>query len=194
MASLIAGSALLGATALSLGSNVLFSTANIRSFVSDKISFVAPCNITEYSSDDYVVTDHPTEMGVLISDHMFALPKRVEIELIYSISGNNYALKSLGSAIGIGGKPRTMEQYYKDFLKLQASRVPFDITTGKRQYRNMVINHLGNITKVDSENCLKLQISARSVIIVKSKVQDTSNSVDNANLSGTSNQGQVQAK
>ena len=195
MAGLIAGSALVGAASLSLlGSTSLFKTTNTRMFVGEKISFFAPCNLSEQSFDDFVVTDHPTELGSPISDHMFALPKRVDIELVYSVSGNNYLLRSAGSLIGIGSKPKTIDEYYKDFRKLQESRQPFDITTGKRQYKNMVITHLGNITNASFENILRLQISAREVLIVKSKVTNTNNSNDAANLSGTSNQGTIQAK
>lgn len=193
MAGLISSSALLGAGALNLvGSTALFKSANTRTIVGSKIGFYAPCNIVERSSDDYSITSHPTELGIQISDHMFRLPKRLEIELVYSVSGNSYILRTAGAALGIGTKPKTIKQYYDDFRTLQSNNELLNITTGKRQYSNMVIESISNITDVTSEDLLKLSIRFRELIIVKSKTTISNNT--DPNLSSTSNQGTVQAK
>jgi hypothetical protein len=193
MTGFVAASSLLGAAGLNaLGSNTLFKSSNTRTIVGKDISFYAPCNITEISNDDYVITDHPTEMGARISDHMYALPRRVEINMVYSVSGNFYLLKTVGAAFGIGSKPPTIKQYYDNFLKLQSNKELIDITTGKRQYKNMVIESISNITDVNYENSLRLTIRARELIIVKSKVTNTNS--NDPNLSGTANAGTVQAK
>jgi hypothetical protein len=172
MANGLASTAFLAAPVVSsfVGSNTLFKSTNDRLFKSKNIAFKAPCNISERHSDDYVVTEHPTEFGVLISDHMYALPQRVDIEVAYSVSGNNYALKKIGAAIGFNDAPMTLHEYYDKFLMLQASRSPFNITTGKRQYTNMVITNITETTDSNTENLLRLNIQCKQIIIVKSYV------------------------
>ena len=194
MAALVAGAALTAAVGLNF-TDALFSTNNERSWKSKTIKIKAPCHITEEMDDDYTVTDNPTEMGTLISDHMFAQPKRVNIELVYSISGASYALKAVGAALGYGSTPSSVKNYYDQFLSLQASRTPFDITTGKRLFKNMVITSIKNRTDVSSENYLRLSITAREVIIVKTSVKtDPAYQKDAANTADPVNNGNVSLK
>lgn len=170
-------SSILGNSSLATGLNIfqssllptMFKTSNTRSFKSKNISIIAPCNIQEKHSDRFQVTEHPTEMGVLISDHMYALPQRVEIQVGYSLSSGINALKQLGSFLGVSSSPKSLKDYYNAFLKLQSDRIPFDITTGKRQYKNMVIEDIEETTDKMSENSLFLTLRCREVIIVNTE-------------------------
>ena len=145
-----------------IGSNTLFQSSNKRKFASIK----APCTISEQHVDQYVVTNQPTEAGVQISDHMYAVPQRVDIEIAYSQSSQFYMLQSLGALAGIGTKPDSLIDYYHRFLAIQAFRVPFDITTGKRKYKNMVIESIEETTTERTENLLRIRLRCREVIIV----------------------------
>ena len=68
------------------------------------------------------------------------------------------------SALGIslGTSPK---EIYQQILDLQASRVPFDVTTGKRQYSNMLIRAIDVTTDRTSENVLMCVLTLREVII-----------------------------
>lgn len=94
----------------------------------------------EHHRDQLVITDHPVERGAAISDHAFKLPVEVEMRCGFS-----------NSSAGIEGY---VQAVYQEFLFLQASRVPFDMFTGKRQYSNMLIRSLEVTTDERSEHAL----------------------------------------
>jgi len=178
-----------------VGTNTLFKSTNTRSFKSSTVKIVAPCNITEKHSDHYVITEHPTEMGVLISDHMYALPKRVEIQVAYSLAGGVNALKSVGALLGVSKSPKSLQDYYNLFLKLQSDRNPFSITTGKRQYQNMVIESIEETTESKTENLLMINLRCREVIITNtSSYTDTSLQADAPNTASPVNNGTQQTQ
>jgi hypothetical protein len=113
----------------------------------------APCTISEHHDDDLEVSDHPVELGAEVSDHAFKRPVRV------------------GVVIGWGaGLLLPLSLIYQQLLDLQASAKPFDIVTGKRSYKNMVIASIAVTTDVDSENILLIRLSCREVIIVQTQV------------------------
>jgi hypothetical protein len=178
-----------------IGDTVLFRTSNIRAYVSGAVSIVAPCVISEKSDDNYVITEHPTEMGVLISDHMYALPKTVDITIAYSISGGYNALKAAGALIGASSSPLSLEQYYANFLQLQSDRIPFEITTGKRRYRDMLIENISNTTDTNTENMLMINMRAKQILIVNTKTTpDKAYQKDSANTAAPDSRGTLQLK
>ncbi|MFJ6322257.1 MULTISPECIES: phage baseplate protein [unclassified Rhizobium] len=108
--------------------------------------------VEEHHRDQLVITDHPVERGAAISDHAFKLPVEVEIRCGFS-----------NSSAGIEGY---VQAVYQEFLYLQASRVPFDVFTGKRQYSNMLIRSLEVTTDERSEHALYVVAALREAIIV----------------------------
>ena len=54
------------------------------------------------------------------------------------------------SLLGLSPK----ELYHQELLNLQRNRIPFDVTTGKRIYNNMLIKTLEVTTDKSSENVL----------------------------------------
>ena len=173
-----------------LGDNILFKTSNERSFKNSTTSIIAPCTISERHEDQYVITEHPTEMGVLITDHMYALPKTVDIQLAYSLSHGINALKAVGALISASKSPVSLEDYYKQFLKLQSDREPFSIVTGKRKYTNMLIENISNVTDGTSENMLMLSIRAKQILIVNTSYTTNSKyQKDAANTASPNNNG-----
>ena len=178
------------------GQFTLFSTqaANIRSFgkasnfVKGQSSllyfgvggaFAAPAVVREHNVDQYQITEHPVINGTNITDHAYALPRRVDIEIIYSVStGSTNGLKAITSAaanaldvvslpfgLTIPTSPVSIKDYYEAFRTLQRSLVPFDITTGKLKYTNMLIESIEENTSEKTENLLKLYIRCKEVKI-----------------------------
>lgn len=145
----------------------LFQSVNIREFKSPTIYIKARCAISEKHIDRYEVTRHPTEMGVLISDHMFALPQEVQIQVGYSVSSNPFgAFQTAGAYLGLTDSPQDNADFYEQFLVLQSNRIPFTITTGKRQYKNMVILSIEENTEARTENSVFLNLHCQEIIIV----------------------------
>lgn len=128
------------------------SLANSRQFAS---GFTALITLSEQSTDNLTITDHPVEDGSKISDHAVMQPKVVRINFAY------------GANLG-----ESLNDMYEKVLKLQSDKQPFDIVTGKRKYKNMLIESISNTTDSNSENCLNLEISCREVIIVYSEIKE----------------------
>ncbi len=139
---------------------------------------VAACTIEEDHDDELELTDHPVELGASVTDHAFMRPVGVRI------------------TIGWGaGQIQPLSQIYAKLLALQASAVPFDIVTGKRKYRNMLITSLGTQTDSDTENTLRVVLSCREIIIVQTLVTTMPPAANQANPQNTAapqNSGTVQ--
>lgn len=139
---------------------------------------VAPCTLQERHSDTLTLTNHPVELGAQITDHAFKNPVEVDI------------------TIGWGaGSTTPLPQIYQQLLDLQRSAVPFDIVTGKRKYKNMIIVSIGQTTVSDTENSLIIYLSCREVIIVETQVTTmapAANQANPQNTSGVQNTGTVQ--
>lgn len=117
--------------------------------------------VDESHVDELTVTDHPVEQGAAITDHAFKNPAQVTVRYGFGESGG------LLSFTGAGGDPKTI---YDQLLQIQASRVPFDLVTGKRSYQNMLIKTLAVTTDAANENVLSVSATLREVIIVETRV------------------------
>jgi len=110
--------------------------------------------IEESHTDETEITDHPVEQGASVTDHAFLKPATVTIR-----AGASDAGKSSSS----GDRPCV--EVYQRLLELRASREPFDLVTGKRVYKNMLIKSLGVTTDKDTENVLMVTAELRQVIL-----------------------------
>lgn len=113
--------------------------------------------IEESHEDSLEITEHPVEQGAAIHDHAFKKPETVTIR------------GGVSDASDSGGEKASVE-FYEKLLELQKKREPFDIVTGKRRHKNMLIESLSVITGPDTENCLVFTAECREVIIVKTQV------------------------
>jgi hypothetical protein len=141
---------------------------------------VIPDVVTEESHmDNLAITEHPVEMGAPISDHAYLRPAEVKVRMAWSPSSpaipgflGSLLPVSAGLVSGVNqlfnGGGNYLKEVYEELLALQASRQPFDLTTGKRDYRNMLIESLAVETDKEKENILFVSISFREVIIVRS--------------------------
>jgi len=109
--------------------------------------------VEETHTDELEITEHPVQQGASITDHAFKLPSSVTITAGASDAGGND-----------GGDKRSVE-VYEALLKLQGSREPFDLVTGKRTYKNMLIKSLSVTTDKDTENILLVTAELKEIIL-----------------------------
>lgn len=141
--------------------------------------------VEEQHEDTLEITEHPVEHGASISDHAFMKPAAVTIRAGISDGSGSVAGEKAGVSV------------YEALQALQKARQPFDVITGKRKYRNMLIETLTVLTDADSENALVVTADCREVIIVKTQtafVPPRSRHRNAGKTGGTANKGQKQAK
>ena len=176
--------ALLGNEASTVSAQLGFAFTGLAFFNVRNIGgFIADVTLSERHRDQMVITNHPVEQGTTISDHAFKLP----IQLVINVGYSNSSIRSIGTVaigavttisnvLGSGslsainpGDFNYVKQQYQNFLTLQQNAIPFSVTTGKRQFNNMLIEYISEQTDEKSENSLFLEIGLKEVIIVSSQ-------------------------
>jgi hypothetical protein len=132
---------------------------------------VPDCAIEEVGRDDLQITEHPVELGAVISDHAFKKPQEVTLRWAWSNSDPaHFSFSNLlnQNASGFGSlfSENFVIDTYKNLITLQKQRIPFTLYTGKFKYANMVIASLGQTTNAASEYSLMTVIVCREVITV----------------------------
>lgn len=105
--------------------------------------------LNESTNDTLTITKQPVQQGASITDHAYKEPTLFSTDILFR---DNPEL--------------SLSKVYQQLLDLQSSRVPFDIVTPKRIYRNMLIAVLGMTTDKSTENILKITASFQEVILV----------------------------
>lgn len=178
------------AASIGLGSLLIKPRRGFFPTVGPSIS--AQITIEEIHHDELEITEHPVEQGAAIADHAFKRPAEVIIRCMWSNSpGGPGGL--IGAAVGVGatlGGPiignvlaagstiraaqslltgnaaDQVKQIYQKLLALQVQRIPFDVSTGKRNYKNMLFRSLAIETNPKTENALSVVAVCRQVILV----------------------------
>lgn len=109
--------------------------------------------VEETHTDELEITEHPVQQGASVTDHAYKLPAKVSITAGASDCGG-----------GDGGDRRSVEAY-ESLLKLQDEREPFDLVTGKRTYKNMLIKSLTTTTDQKTERVLLVTAELQEVIL-----------------------------
>lgn len=140
--------------------------------------------LSESTNDTLQITKHPVQQGATITDHSFIMPTSLSMNIQFKpsltddlltggISGAiggvlGAASNALGDVFGVtGGSAGPLAKAYKKLLELQASRLPFKITTPKRIYNSMLIASLGLTTDKRTENVLSISATFEEIIIVQ---------------------------
>lgn len=125
-------------------------------------------NIEEIHTDTLEITEHPVERGASIADHAYKKPAEVVLRCGWS----NSSLKALLGIItgffagGTMSKADFVSGVYSQLLQLQESREPMSVTTGLRQYDNMLIRSLVATRDQKTAHVLMVTATFREVIIV----------------------------
>lgn len=150
----------------------LFAIGPSRSFGSKDYFFSGYVTITENAVDELEITKQPVQQGATVTDHAFAKPTRLAIQMLFQS----------------GLFSDSLSQIYQNLLNLQQSMVPFDCITPKRTYKNMLFASLSQTTDKKTENCLAINASFEQIIIVP--IQTTN--VPRGQLSNPGNNGGTQ--
>lgn len=116
--------------------------------------------ITENTIDALEITQQPVQQGAPIADHAFKKPITLSIQILF---GSSF-LPSI-SFSGISA-PQSLSTIYKNLLSLQNSFTPFNCSTPKRTYYNMLFASLGVTTDKQTENVMAVNCTFQQIITV----------------------------
>lgn len=105
--------------------------------------------IDEATNDTLTITKQPVQQGASITDHAYKEPTTFSTNILFRDNPGS-----------------SLSKIYQDLLDLQVSRIPFDIVTPKRIYKNMLLASIGMTTDKYTENILKINASFQEIIIV----------------------------
>lgn len=143
--------------------------------------FVAQVTIEEIAHDELQITDHPVEIGAMITDHAFKRPAEVIIRCGFSNSSLASLTTQIASVLNVlvtgkVGPLNYSRHVYAQLLQLQKSRILFTVTTGKRTYQNMLLKNIVQPTDERTENVLMLTLHCKEVILVGTRFSFNMNS------------------
>lgn len=132
--------------------------------------------LEEIQIDEIQITEHPVETGAPISDHAFRRPSELVMKVGWSNSSPLSVLgipipgvsRGLASAVTSFGEKDYVTEAYERLQEILSARETISITTGKRVYRNMLLQSLAVTTDEKTENTLMTVARFREVIIVNS--------------------------
>lgn len=123
-------------------------------------NIVADVVIEEVHEDESVITQHPVEEGVIISDHAYDKPAEVVLTYGWSMSSPQNSDQE-GDAF--------LRNVYQSLLQLKVQHQPFKIFTGKRLYQNMLVQAIHVTTDKATENFLYVKITCQEVIMTSTQ-------------------------
>lgn len=117
--------------------------------------------LRELGTDRLRITRHPVEVGTTITDHAFKEPASVEVRGAWArssqpglLSGLPAPFNTLSSVVPVATDPSYLTNLYNSLLAIQANRALVTLVTGKRLYRNMMLESLSVDTDHETENVL----------------------------------------
>lgn len=154
-------------------------------------------SLEEIHTDTLQVTDHPVQVGANITDHSFMRPSEVVIRCGWSNSSWDALSGAATSFFDQGSLTKSdyVSSVYSQLLALQQTRLPFSITTSRRNYDDMLITSLSATTDQETGNVLIVTATCRQVIIVSTDattLPDKTLQANPANTAETQNTGTIQ--
>lgn len=163
---------------------------------SRKIGIMVPSVVvSEKHSDTLEITEHPVEKPTstgagFIADHAYRRPSEVVMEVGFAGGGSLLdLLDTSGIGLSVGLSPK---EVYAQFLEMQRNRELLDVTTGKRQYSNMLLRTLEVTTDRTTENVLSAVLTLRELILTSTttvQVADKADMSQGVSTSSTQNAG-----
>lgn len=130
-------------------------------------TFIPDIVVAELHHDHMSITKHPVETGAAISDHCFMENPVVEMQC--------------GASNSTGRSEGYVQAVYAQVLALQAERKPFNVSTGKRQYQNMLISDIIVTTDETKEFVLDFTVKLERVTIVSTQTSSSGGAASNSN-------------
>jgi hypothetical protein len=113
----------------------------------------------EVHGDRMQVTQHPVEQGGTVSDHAFMLPQTLEMKIGFGDSARG---------------PGSSRAAYEGLLALQRRREPFNVSTGKRNYKNMLVVDVSVPNDYRTPYSVMASVRIQEVRIVTTQSEGTS--------------------
>lgn len=133
-------------------------------------TFTAYVTMEEIATDTMEITQHPVQQGADITDHAYKKPAQLAIRAIWSDEDRSITdMYKDFLTLQWNHKSKPLTEVYKDLLNLQNSRIPFDVVTGKRAYKNMLLSGLLQSTDQQTENCLAISATLQEINLVSVK-------------------------
>ena len=134
--------------------------------------------IREEHTSELSVTDNPVETGVVLSDHAYMQPQKLSMEAAFS----DTPIYQQGTGGGVGvlvggdgikpaadnGQPRSANAWAV-LTRLQAMAVPFDVQTGLKLYKDMLILRLTCNQDKESAGALFFTADLREIQVATSQ-------------------------
>ncbi len=121
--------------------------------------------IRESHHSELEVTDNPLETGVVVSDHAFMRPDRLEVEAmvgdvwLHALDENGQPVKDTWQS-----EAGRSVSAFALIQELQRTAVPFNIQTGLRLYQNMVVVSLDADQDASTASALLFRAQLREII------------------------------
>lgn len=131
--------------------------------------------VFEQHQDEMVVTEHPVERGAPISDHANKKPETLSVRFGWSDSST---LLNQTMNLSILSGLSSITDVYAKLLEEMEKGTLFDVSTGKRQYTDMLITSLQVKTEEDTETSLIVDITFQKVRLVTVTETDGSTTTD----------------
>lgn len=123
------------------------------------------------------ISENPIEDGSVIADHAIIRPVSVRLDVCF----NSMSKQGL-----------TPNETYAAILDLMKQRVPFDIVTTRRMFKNMMFTRIQNTTNKNNQNTLRLTLEFDQVTLVK--LQSVAVKTPKAEKAKTTSKGKVKPK
>jgi hypothetical protein len=184
-----------GVNALSqvLPSSLVSLIRQPRALGSGFSAIIPDVTIEEHFVDRVTATQHPLATGTPVSDHVFRQPSEVTMRLgwtnaaplVGAVQGAIQGAATGGIMGGLTGAgtgvlstltEQRAAQIYKQLLKLQYNQSatgttgpvqPFNLTAGKRTYKNMIISELNCTNTAATEYALIIEVRMQELITVQ---------------------------
>lgn len=136
--------------------------------------FTAMVVIEEAGTDELEIAKHPVQDGAQISDNAYVKAATLSMKALFN------------------DETDPLTEVYQKLRDLQALREVFDVVTGKRIYKNMLMKTLSQTTDRETENILSVSMAFEEIIIVQVEVTTVPPRAKQANpgkTGGTQNAG-----
>ncbi|WP_080297839.1 phage baseplate protein [Burkholderia pseudomallei] len=150
--------------------------------------------IEEVYNDELAITEHPVEQGAQIADHAFKRQPDLSMRCGWSNADYEALLGAAEATFDGGGLPSAqyVNAIYSQLLALQQARTPFDVTTSRRIYQNMLLQGLRLTVDAKTSSALILTATLKQIRIVSTqvtKLPPRENQADPASTAETGNGG-----
>ncbi len=114
-------------------------------------------------------TEHPVQTGASISDHAYIMPARLILDV-----GMSDAMDAFFNPSTWAGDPSKSVSCFQTLLALQFSRIPLQITTRLRTYKNMLIDSITPEETVKTVAGLRMRVEFGQIFMAQISIQPNS--------------------